>query len=51
MKTFFLFTNRNTMVFDDDGEQDSHMQTAISCYSINKKKAQKILDSCNKFYI
>jgi len=51
MRQFILFTNRNVLIFDDDGTQDVAAQTCVSCYEIDKERAQAAIDSCDCFYI
>ena len=50
-KSFYLFTNRNTLVFNEDGEQCVEDQRACNCYDVDKDALQKVLDQCSTFYI
>jgi hypothetical protein len=51
MRMMILFTNRNCMVFDGDGNQVIEYQRAINCYSVNPEKAQETIDYCEEYYI
>lgn len=46
-----LFTNRNIMVYNLQGNQIPFYQRAVSCYRINRKVAQEIADKADKFFI
>ena len=50
MRIFYLFTNRNCIVFDHDDTQDIEAQQEIGCYQMGRG-AQSVLDSCDQFYI
>lgn len=48
--TFILFTNRNCMVFDKNGEQIVEYQKLVSCYHrASAKRVNEMLDTCVKF--
>lgn len=49
--TMILYTNRNTIIFDTAGEQIGEAQQAISCYRVNKKKAQEVCEEAEHFFI
>ena len=49
--TMWLFTNRNCMIFDEDGNQMTEYQNAISCNSIDKKRALEITNKAEKFVL
>jgi len=50
MRQFWLFTNRNTIVFNHDGSQDVEAQSQIDCYTLTDE-AQSVIDSCDVFYL
>ena len=50
-KHMWLFTNRNCLVFDEDGEQIVEYQKAISCYALNKKLALQATLEASEFHI
>lgn len=50
MRKLILFTNRNCIIFNEDGNQDVEAQSAISCYEVTDN-AQQTIDSCEEFYI
>jgi hypothetical protein len=47
----WLFTNRNCLVFDEEGKQISEYQAAISCYTLDKNLAQKATEEAVEFHI
>ena len=50
-KQMWLFTNRNCLVFDEEGDQIPEYQRAITCYSLNKKLARQACDEAEEFHI
>lgn len=50
-KSFWLFTNRNCMVFDPAGNQVPDAQSAVSCYDLDPIAAQAVLDETQEFYL
>ena len=42
MLDVILFTNRNLMVFDEDGKQ-TPWQNAVTCYDINRPLLEKLI--------
>lgn len=50
-KLMVLFTNRQCLVFDENGEQIPQYQAAISYYSINKKLAKQACEEAVEFHI
>lgn len=44
-----LWTNRNCMVFDEDGKQLPKYQEAIDCFSVNKKLAKECCNLAKEF--
>jgi len=50
-KEMHLFTNRNCLIFDDDGKQICEYQSKISCLHIDKKFARKIINESEMFYL
>ena len=51
IKTVCLFTNRNCMVFDEQGEQMVKYQRAISCYKVDKKLAMEVATSGAELFL
>jgi hypothetical protein len=51
IKSVYLFTNRNCLVFDEDGQQMPEFQGGISCYRLNRKKAQIVADKGQEFFL
>lgn len=45
----WLFTNRNCMIFDRDGNQIPEDQNAIDCYHLNKEAALRITLEAEEF--
>jgi hypothetical protein len=50
-KQMWLFTNRNCLVFDENGEQITEYQRAITCYTLNKKMAKQACEEASEFHI
>ena len=50
-KQMWLFTNRNCLVFDENGEQIPEYQAAITCYSLDRDVAKKVCDEATEFHI
>jgi hypothetical protein len=50
-KQMWLFTNRNCLVFDENGEQIPEYQVAITCYSLDRDVAKKVCDEATEFHI
>ena len=46
-----LFTNRNCLIFDEDGNQMCEYQSKISHSHVDKKIARKVIGEVNKFYL
>lgn len=51
MLDVILFTNRNLIVFTEEGEQDAHLQGAVDCYEINEEVLQELLSQPARYYI
>lgn len=51
VSSLYLYTNRNVMAFDIDGQQVSEAQGAIDCYHIDIDIARKVCGEATKFYI
>ena len=49
--TFYLFTNRNCMVFDENGEQMPELQACVSCYNVDADHAREVLAQCREFFV
>lgn len=50
-KMMVLFTNRQCLVFDENGDQIPEYQAAITCYSLDKEIAKKICKEATEFHI
>lgn len=50
-KQMWLFTNRNCLVFDANGEQIPEYQASITCYTLNKKLAEQACNEAEEFHI
>lgn len=50
-KSMWLFTNRNCLVFDENGEQIVKYQRDISCSHINKKIARQATIEAADFHL
>lgn len=50
-KSIYLYTNRNWLVFDLEGAQVPEAQDAVTCYAIDRVRAQQIIDQAEQFYI
>lgn len=46
-----LFTNRNSMVFGEEGNQIVEYQKAISCYNLNRDLALSLANEAKEFSI
>lgn len=51
IKEVYLFTNRNCLVFDENGDQMEDFQKAINCYDLDREKAMQVSGMGEKFYI
>jgi hypothetical protein len=49
--TVVLYTNRQLMVFDESGEQVPELQSAVSCYEIDRVRLDRLLSLPCKFQI
>lgn len=47
----YLFTNRNCLIFDQNGNQIPELQAAISCYVVQKELARAIAFAADEFFI
>lgn len=50
-ESMWLFTNRNCLVFDKDGNQIPEYQCAITCYSIDKALALQACNEASEFHV
>lgn len=50
-KSVWLWTNRNVSVFDEHGAQIAEVQAELSCYSLDKVVAQRVIDEADEFYV
>lgn len=50
-KSMWLFTNRNCLVFDKDGNQIVKYQAAISCSTLDPEVAFKATEEAEEFHI
>lgn len=50
-KTLIVFTNRNSIIFDEAGEQMGELQAGINCYSLDPVLAQRACDEAREFFI
>lgn len=50
MLQVILFTNRNLIVFDEEGNQ-THWQDAVDCYEINESLLTELVCQSARFYL
>jgi len=49
--TVYLFTNRNVIVFDDQGQQISELQGKVNCYGLDTQAVMIIANNAQQFRI
>ena len=51
MYQVILFTNRNLIVFDRFGQQDTYLQNAVDCYGIDRPVLDQLLSKSCQYFI
>lgn len=49
--SIYLFTNRNMMIFDREGNQLPEEQGMVSCYNLNREGLAPVIDQAEEFFI
>ncbi len=50
-RKIWLFTNRNSMIVDESGDQIGEAQAAIGCYEVHPAEALRLTNEATEFYI